>query len=223
MAKYDEKILERFRELINQGEAIKHSKIAVIPTEPSGYYKKLLDPSIAEGWLLSSADILARTLGKQSDHYERLKKYIENVYGEGFESALEIMKSALIILEKGFLLEQELLIAADVFDNFLEQAKHLLDNEYKDPAASLIGAVLEASLRKLCEKKSISYSDRDTLGILNENLYKNSVYSKIQWRAIQTWTDIRNDADHGHFENYSKSQVEGMHQGVEGFIRECLG
>ncbi len=46
-------------------------------------------------------------------------------------------------LENGLLDDIQKLLQADIFANFLEMSEHLLKEGYKDPAAVIIGSVLE--------------------------------------------------------------------------------
>lgn len=47
------------------------------------------------------------------------------------------------------------IIAAEIFSDFLEMAEHLLEQGYKDPAAVMIGSVVEENLRKFCVANKI--------------------------------------------------------------------
>jgi len=133
-------------------------------------------------------------------------------------------------IESGFLFERELLISADVFDDFLEQAEHLLENKYKDAAAVLIGSVLESSLRKMCKKHGVEVKDNTgavttdtaTIAPLNDELYKAEVYSKFVYKEIIAWADLRNNVAHGHYDKYKQTDVEGMDQWVRSFVTEHL-
>src|SRR5204862_4943857 len=57
--------------------------------------------------------------------------------------------------EAGFLTRVQSLVRAELFVDFLEMAEHLLQQGYKDPAAVLIGSVLEEHLRALCSVRGI--------------------------------------------------------------------
>ena len=57
--------------------------------------------------------------------------------------------------ECGYLQSVVELVHADVFADFIEMADYLLQQHYKDPAAVVAGSVLEAHLRKLCDKNTI--------------------------------------------------------------------
>ena len=53
---------------------------------------------------------------------------------------------------------------------------------------------------------------------LNEDLTKQGAYNKLQKQFVTTWLNIRNDAAHKHYENYTPEQVASMLQGVREFI-----
>ena len=115
-----------------------------------------------------------------------------------------------------------MLVSASVFSDFLEMAEHLLDSGYKDPAASLIGAVLEDSLRRMCGNNALPVKSDDNISSLNQKLAQKQVYNPLQQKQIQGWNDIRNNADHGHFDQYKPSGVTDMLKGVRNFLSEYL-
>ena len=57
--------------------------------------------------------------------------------------------------DEGYLTTVKGLVRAEVFADFIGMAEHLLDQDYKDPAAVLVGGVLEGHLRGLCADRSI--------------------------------------------------------------------
>jgi len=121
----------------------------------------------------------------------------------------------------GFLHRVEELVQADLFSDFLEMAEYLLDEGFKDPAAVLAGGVLEEHLRKLCERAGIS----TTVGgrpkkadALNSDLAAASAYGKLDHKSVTAWLDLRNNAAHGKYDEYSKEQVALMLQGVRDFL-----
>jgi len=65
------------------------------------------------------------------------------------EPGVHILKSLKADIEAGYLREMENLISTEVFGDLLDMAQHLLDQNYKGPAASLTGAVLEDELRRI--------------------------------------------------------------------------
>jgi len=116
----------------------------------------------------------------------------------------------------------EELIHGDIFEDFLEMAEYLLEEKYKDPAAMLIGGVLEEHLRKLCQKHDIAIVKDDKTpkkaSSLNEDLARVEIYTKGDQKSIIAWLDIRNNAAHGKFEQYQIENVDLMLHGVRNFI-----
>ncbi len=112
--------------------------------------------------------------------------------------------------EAGLLFDMRALIAAELLGDFLEQAEVLVRDGYHIPAASLSGAVLEDTLRKLCEKRGLPVPAKTKIDSLNTDLAKAGVYDKLVHKRITALADIRNNADHGHFEKFSREDVEDM-------------
>lgn len=123
--------------------------------------------------------------------------------------------------ETGYLATVAELIHADIFSDFLKMAEYLLSEGYKDPAAVIIGSVLEEHLRQLCVKKGIAVTvagKAKKADLLNSDLAAQSVYSKLDQKSITAWLDLRNKAAHGKYTEYSKEQVALLLQGVRDFM-----
>jgi len=100
-------------------------------------------------------------------------------------------------------------------------AEHLISQGYKDASASLAGAVLEDGLRKICANNGIKLKSTEDISSLNQKLADASVYNRLTQKKVQVWNDIRNNADHGHFEGYTKDDVEEMIKGIKDFLEKC--
>ena len=129
--------------------------------------------------------------------------------------------------EGGALVPLQELIRAEVFDDFLEMAEHLLQKGYKDPAAVLIGGVLEGELRKLAERAKIDVALPDGRPVkadaLNAALAGQNVYGKLDQKSVTSWLDLRNKAAHAQYEEYSADQVVVMAMGVRNFVSRLSG
>jgi hypothetical protein len=123
--------------------------------------------------------------------------------------------------ESGYLQSVVELVHADIFSDFLVMADYLLDQGYKDPAAVVTGSVLEAHLRKLCDKHGISRAKPDgrpkKTETLNSELAAATVYTKLDQKSVTAWLDLRNNAAHGNYTGYTREQVAMMVQGVLNF------
>ena len=141
-------------------------------------------------------------------------------YGKGILSAIK--KD----VDGGWLISVKELISAEIFSDFLEQANYLLEKKYKDPAAVMIGSVLEEHLRQLCYKNSIDVNVFDSKGKssyiaaeeLNTQLYKTNVYNINDYKGVTFWLGLRNFAAHGNYLEFTIEQVKLMYQSVLDFI-----
>ena len=76
------------------------------------------------------------------------------------------------------------MIEAEVFDDFLEQAEHLLSQGYFTASTVIAGSVLEDNLRKFCVKNGISLSAKPKLDTMNADLAKAGVYNLLKQKQI---------------------------------------
>lgn len=117
-------------------------------------------------------------------------------------------------------------IHADMFADFLDMAKYLLEEGYKDASAVITGSALEEHLRKLCEKNLIDTKTTDSTGkakhkkadTINADLRKADLYNVLDQKNITSWLDLRNKAAHGEYNEYTKEQVALQLSGVSEFI-----
>jgi hypothetical protein len=218
-----EKILERLQELVRRGDELR------VQQGRDEYGKYVADKQSAERWLTNCLSVL-RLLGEGAPHTARFSEAVARAqqwvtYLSNFDTMLGIVKAAAEDVEAGFLGERDLLLTADAFQSFLEQADYLLEQGYKDPAAMLAGAVLESTLRKMCEVRAIPTDRQDKIGTLNDKLGKHHqprAYSSAYHKQITTWADLRNNADHGRFGEYDREQVAAMITGVREFAARHL-
>jgi len=124
-------------------------------------------------------------------------------------------------LAAGYIQNLTELAHADIFADFLDMAKHLSDNNYKDPAAVLAGSTLESHLKKLSTKNgvAIEVAGRPVKADkLNADLARANVYTILDQKNITAWLDLRNKAAHGNYAEYSNDQVKLLMAGISDFI-----
>ena len=138
---------------------------------------------------------------------------------EPIRGMLEALRSD---YESGYQQSVVELIHADIFDDFLAMSDHLLQQGYKDAAAVVIGSVLEAHLRKLCDKHLIPVLKPDGTHKkaegLNTELSAAGVYNMLDQKSVTAWLDLRNKAAHGKYTEYTKDQVVLMLENVRNFV-----
>lgn len=219
MKQTEQKILERIDHLIEKGIETKGRYISSPPNVIGGGH---IEYTPFNEWKNSSENLVIRVAGENSHYYKNFIEKVKNAWPEHAEIGIGILKALKDDIESGFLTNVRELVIAEVFTDLLDMAKHLLEAEYKDPAASLVGAVLEDGLRKICEKDDVQIKSSDDIGALNTKLANKEVYNRLVQKQIQAWKAVRDSADHGKFNEYKKEDVEAMLQGVQRFLTENL-
>lgn len=177
------------------------------------------------GLRTASLSFISATYGKNHPYYAEFDRATKSSDLTNAEQGHAILLAIKHEIEKGWLLTIKQLVSAEIFSDFLEMSEHLLSQGYKDPAAVMIGSVLEENLRQLCTQNQIDIEiEKDDKYIakkadrLNSDLAKAEVYTKLDQKAVTAWLDLRNKAAHGKYDEYTKAQVTLMQQGVTDFL-----
>ena len=212
----DEKILNRLDELLELGK-----KVLATRRPPSAGHitGDFVDVQLTNQWLTSCLNLIGRAFGEQSVHYLRLQaQFPDYPKWSNAQQAFGVLQAAREDFASDSLFSLKKLVEADVFDEFLEQAGHLLSSGYFQPAAVLAGAVLEDGLRVLCISKGITLAPQPKLDVMNAELAKVGTYSKLQQKRITALADIRNSAAHGKWTEFTAPDVEAMLRDVRAFM-----
>jgi hypothetical protein len=173
----------------------------------------------------SSLSFIRSLYGENHIYYKDFDKYLLRWEPSETERARGILKAIKSEIDNGWLTSVKGLVSAEIFSDFLDMAEHLLSENYKDPAAVMIGSVLEEHLRQLCDKNGIATTETKNgkqvpkkADLLNADLAGQSIYNKLDQKSVTAWLDLRNKAAHGKYSEYNQSQVELMLQGVTEFM-----
>lgn len=182
----------------------------------------------AEEWTALRAAGLAfieSTFGREHSYYTEFEKSLVSDWDYHGKYALGVLTAIRDQIKGGWMETTTGLVTNEVFADFLEMAEHFLEQGYKDPAAVMVGSVLEEHLRHLCAAASLPVEDishgktvprkADTL---NADLTKAGKYGKLDLKNVTAWLDLRNKAAHGKYAEYSDQQVVLMLGGVRDFI-----
>jgi hypothetical protein len=212
----DEKILLRMDELIELGKRV---LVTRSPPMPGHITSDFVDVQMTNQWLTSCLNLLGRVFGESSPHYLRLKEQFPNYpKWPNVSQAFGVLLAAKDDFESGSVFSFKRLVEAELFDEFLEQAEHLFEAGYFQPAAVIAGSVLEDGLRKLCEANSITLSLSPKLDSMNAELAKKAIYSKLVQKRVTALADLRNSAAHGKWEEFERSDVESMLRDIRDFM-----
>jgi hypothetical protein len=178
--------------------------------------------------------LITRLYGKESRYFEIYQAAtktphfttMHSNYYEHVSNIVGLFKGIKHDLEAGMLLNMKSLLQAEMFADFLDMAEHLVGEGYKDASAVILGAVLEDSLRKIADACGISTIGSKgkplTIDPLNVAVCKSGVYGPLVQKQVTSWANLRNDAAHGHFDNYDVAQVKQMLLFVQKFCADYL-
>jgi hypothetical protein len=219
MSGLDQKVLDRLQELIQLGEQVKQTKYSKSVGNMVVIGDAGVNSGLAHQWGTSCLNLLSRVFGPDSVYYENFQAKFPKFHDYSpVTQALGVLRAAKDDYEQGFLFDARTLIEAEVFDDFLEQGEHLLNAGYHQPAAVVIGSVLEDGLRKLCTRHEVPLSAKPKLDTLNANLAKQGIYNKLTQKRITALADIRNKAAHGEWDEFTREDVEDMLRDVRQFM-----
>jgi hypothetical protein len=203
---WQEETLKRLDDLIEQGKGLRYGT--------DDYYGQFI------GWSTQAKSLLQSLLDSTDPYVSEFTKNSD--YQGGTKAPVEILTRLRSDVANGYLRTTANLISAEVFGDFLEMAQHLLDEGYKDPAASLTGAVLEDGLRRIARNNDITVTDRDDLASLKDKCVGKRIFNNLVRQQITAWTTLRNSADHGKFTEYTAQQVGSMIADVRAFLSKHL-
>jgi len=219
-SRFDERAKERIDELIDLGERVKAS----VHQTPTG---REVDSGLYTQWVTSSLTFLSAALGEDSAHYNTfagIRQWVQE-WHDKVPQYLGVLHAARDDIQSGWVGRRDLLVTANAFGGFLEQAEYLLEERYKDAAAVLAGGVLESTLRTMCERHGVEIGPREKIGTLNDKLAKKlkpPAYSSMDHKQIITWAELRDNAAHAHYDRYSEQDVADMLKWVRAFAARHL-
>ena len=170
------------------------------------------------GWRAQAISALISVLGPTATYTVEFDKRVRQYYKSSVDAGIFILSALQSDIQNGYLRTTANIISAEVFGDFLEMAQHLLAEGYKDPAASLTGAVLEDGLRRIARNNDITVTDRDDLSSLRDKCAHGKIFNNLVRQQITAWTTLRNAADHGKFDDYTENQVGSMISDVQSFL-----
>jgi hypothetical protein len=168
---------------------------------------------------------IERIAGRNSVYSAEATKESDRIFENAprVAGALRALRSD---VQAGYTLRLAELIHADLFADYMEMASHLLQSGYQNAAAVIGGSTLEAHLRRLAVKNGVATTSEKNgdepkprkAETLNADLVKANAYGKLEQKYVTAWLDLRNNAAHGHYEKYSKEQVDVFLSGIRQFM-----
>lgn len=171
---------------------------------------------LAYGLLTRSRTAIEKISGKQSYYTQQVEDILKEEWHVSYKLKLVmgIVDALRADVQNGYLISFSELVRGELFKNFLDMADYLCQEGFKDAAAVIAGSTLEAHLRQLSQKHSIDVSHTASDGSLrpkkssqlNQELGK-VAYSLFDQKQVTAWLDLRNNAAHGKYADYTTQQV----------------
>lgn len=222
----------RIKDLTSRVDELLAMGAAVLSTGYSSggrYNVQHVKPAPMAGFRSVALSFIERTYGSKHPHVAQFTGKTENNFRSDCEAAISILEAIRAEIAGGWLFSVKALVTAEVFADFLSMAEHLLETGYKDPAAVMIGSVLEEHIRQLCLARQMDVDEEKDGKVipkkadrLNADLVKNEVYSKLDQKLVTAWLDLRNNAAHGKYDQYTAQQVKNMNAGVVEFMARVV-
>ena len=212
--------------LINRADyIIEHAKEALAKGKRNEWDNLEADRTKARSFKTSGLSFILDLFGNEHPYYTEFKIVLKYQYETNINSGIEIINNIKTEIENGWLSTIKNIVSAEIFSDFLEMAEHLLNNDYKDASAVMIGGVLEEHLRQLCIDNGIDTTfEKDGKLIplkadrMNSELAKAGIYNKLDQKRVTAQLDLRNNSAHGNYSEYDKNDVEMMYDYVLNFI-----
>lgn len=244
--KLKKKLVTRLQELIAEGEGLpsferRESLGASVDrygnVDSSDTTRTYCEAPLVGEWRVKCATITAKLFPEGHPHRVYVKQFQALKQSKSQVSVtIATLRAFKNDLETGMLDDLFLQLEAEVAADYLGQAQQLLDEGGTGvhdhvPAAVLLGAVLERSLRALCERQRppievhVNRNGRKIpkkADTMISDLKKASLYSEVTAKQLRAWYGIRSAAAHGDWAKFTRADVESMQRGVEGFLAEHM-
>jgi hypothetical protein len=185
-------------------------------------------------WKTSSLSLFEQVVSKGKYLTDRIDGF-SNAKADkhGVEFCLGTLEAFKSDFEQGYFDKLVTQVEAEIAADYMGQADALFaegqPGKYDHvPAAVLAGAVLEKALRTLCERQEPQVSivsakgGPKTLNLLIDDLKKAGAFAETKAKQLRGWAAIRNHAAHGEFDQFTRSDVEQLLQGVHSFLADYL-
>jgi hypothetical protein len=233
-SKLKEKYLRRLEELIAEAQALPpDSRQRVKSVDFDGHKTYVTDHFLKWAefveWRTSVSSVLDVVVPPGSIHRKAVDAFPElsnelhiREYGSSF------LKAVRNDFDQGLFENLASEVDAEISAEYLSQAESLLafsrpEDKGEVAAAVIAGAVLEHGLRSICsmlnpEEPITSGGKTLALNGLIDAVKKRKVFNELTAKELRGWAAIRNAAAHGNFEEFNRSQVESMVQGITYFL-----
>ena len=176
---------------------VEKKAVEVLATKRGGGYEIFISSGPYNGFRSAGLSFISSLVGENNVYFREFNEKVDFATYESLLSGIEIMKSLRSEIENNWLTSIKGLVSAEIFSDFMEMAKHLLENKYKDASAVIIGSVLEGHLRQLAKKNGVEVATEKNgeffpkkADRINQEMFSNKVYNNLDQKSITSWLDL---------------------------------
>lgn len=215
----DDKIREKFDELISSGNELKHST-----EEGEAFHAEHRFNCVA--WLTSTQNIVHLVVLDANNPYRISVDRICNsekgyFIPESVGEAAEILKRLLSDIDAGLIASIEDQTRAVVFDDFLDHAKWYLKEKRQNESGVIAGVVFEDICRSICRNVGIEEKGAKLDHLISE-LVKNGTFSGIKAKRARVAAGVRTSATPARWEEFELEDVKTTIEFTEEIIQKHL-
>lgn len=212
----EQQITDRFENALARGSDLQNR----VRLDESGW--KWVDSEAFNHWQSQTQTLLRSIFGQDSDYARNFEtatthKGVPIAQLHYVEGGMGVLNGAAEDFRRNWIGSYPERLRADVFEDLLEVAEHLLGEGFVDAAVVSAGGALEVHVKKLAQKYGVPLG---RVATMNQALWREKgAYTQPEWRSVDSWYDLRNAAAHQD-ENAPRSapQVQLMIAGVRDFI-----
>lgn len=215
----EERLKEKFRELIESANALKSgNEYGQIRNEEQAYACK--------GWLTSSQNLIHLVVSNPSNPYRTtVDKVCGQERGYAIHTSVGEVSTILISLrsdiEHGLLASIENQTKALVFDDFLDHAKEYCKQGMKNEAGVIAGVVFEDTVRNICRNNDIEEKGVKLDQLITE-LTKSEIINQVKAKRARVAAHVRTKATHAQWGEFDINDVNTTIEFTEELINSKL-
>jgi hypothetical protein len=211
-------VRDRLALLMERGQALLASRYR---SEVS--MQEFVDAGAFREWRVGCIVFLGEALGPESPYAKEFEFNCDSPFLSAVARGNAVLRAAREYIDLGPVARVEELVSAEIFTDLLGIAARLLREGHPGPAATLAAAVVEDVMRRNARYRKIGIRENvDDLIALDAKLVAAGVYPAALGKRIESWANLRTQAEASNLGEEARPEVERMLKEVRDFLNDHL-
>jgi hypothetical protein len=211
-------VRDRLALLMERGQALLASRYR---SEVS--MQEFVDAGAFREWRVGCIVFLGEALGPESPYAKEFEFNCDSPFLSAVARGNAVLRAAREYIDLGPVARVEELVSAEIFTDLLGIAARLLREGHPGPAATLAAAVVEDVMRRNARYRKIGIRENvDDLIALDAKLVAAGVYPAALGKRIESWANLRTQAEASNLGAEARPEVERMLKEVRDFLNDHL-